>query len=164
MCEQARDDQVEKIEPSNDKKVLTHERPNSKPQCTTPFCNTQDPSSRVLCAECTNRRFSLSSTDSSDNSLEKIQEKSSVRTRPSDPSPYTAEPIPTKTDPIESDETKWCCELCDYSHNLNSNERCIYCEQGHRPQQITSSSTKHSERSSTHRDYDQLNKSGNIYL
>jgi hypothetical protein len=155
--------QVEKIKPSNIKNDPIRAKSKIKHQCHTPSCNTQNPSSRFLCDECTYEKYSSQSTsETTDNSVEKIKEKSSTSSRPSYPSLSPTEPKPLKTHSVGSDQTKRYCELCNYNQNSGNNGECTHCGHGHRPQQTKSSSTNHSERSTALQTNVQLNKQGNL--
>ncbi len=156
--------QAEKTKPNNNvKNEPISVEPNIKLQCNTPSCNTQNPSSRFLCEECTSKKCLLQSTSEiPDNSIKKIQEKPSAPSRSAHSSSSTIEPKPIKIDSIGSDQKEWCCELCNYEHNLHDNETCVYCEHGRRPKQITSSSTNYSARLINSQTNVQLNKQGNV--
>jgi len=160
---QGRRVQVEKIKPSNIKNESIRVEPNFKHRCNTPSCNTQNPSSRFLCDECTHEKYSAQSTSEiPDNSIKKIQEKPPAPSRPSYPSISTIEPKLVKIAPIGPDQTKWCCELCNYNQNSSDNERCISCDHDRRPQQNKSSSTKSFERPTTLQTNVELNRQGNL--
>ncbi len=163
MCGQGLRIQVHKLKSNNVINKPIREESNITYQCSTRFCNTQDPSSSILCDECLSRKFE-STTMISDLPQEQKQEKSSISSRSSNLSWHNPEPKSMKIDPIESDPTEWRCEECSYDQNLIDNETCVVCEYGHRPQQTKSSSTKTSERSSTFKTDDQLKKQGNILL
>jgi hypothetical protein len=119
--------QAEKLKPKNDiqKSVRVEEEPKIPFQCSTRFCNRQDPSSDILCEKCISAMC--------------VPINPSV---PPYPSPNIADSLPMKIGQIQPYKTEWRCEYCNHQNNLSSNERCIYCQQGHRPQQITSPSTK----------------------
>jgi len=156
--------QAVKPKPNNDIIKPAQEKPDITFQCSSSFCNTQDPSSPSLCNECTSKRYSLLSSTSkiSEISQKNFQEKYPTPFRSPYPSLFTTEPNPIRSDQIEADQTKWCCEMCGYTDNLDDNEKCIICEYGRRPKQTKSSSTKYSERPITVPANDQLNKRGNI--
>lgn len=139
VCGQGMRIQVEKQKPKVEIKKTIQEESTTTFQCSSPYCNTQDSSSRILCDECISRQY-LTTPEIPDIS----PKKSSI----------DSEPKSTKID-----QTEWRCECCDYEHNLFDNLVCVYCQLGCRPDPPKSSSAKHSERSTTFQPNDPLEKS-----
>jgi hypothetical protein len=159
MCEQGMRVQAEKLKPSADIKKPVRKESETNLSCNTRHCNTQDPSSNILCDKCISVIFAAPSSPAIPSSSQRpVQNKPLV---PPNPSPNATDSIPMEIDPINSYETEWCCECCDYPNNLNSNERCVYCQQGHRPREITSSSTNIPKRFNIPEVIDQRTKQGN---
>ncbi len=151
--------QAENLKPSDDINKPVPKEPEINLSCNTRHCNTQDPSSDILCDKCISAICEAPSSPAMPyNPQRTVQNKSLV---PPHPSPNTTDSIPMEIDPINPYETEWCCECCDYPNNLNSNERCVYCQQGHRPREITSSLTNISKRSNIPQVIDQQTKQGN---
>ncbi|CAF0881409.1 unnamed protein product, partial [Didymodactylos carnosus] len=159
-CRQGMRVQADKLKQNNDIPKPVREEPIIKLTCNTPFCNTHDPSINILCDKCISALcVAPFSSEISDNPQRAIQ------TNPLVP-PYrsfnTTNSIPIEIEQIQTYETEWRCEYCDYPDNLSSNEQCIYCQQGHRPKQITSSPTNFCKSSITPQTGDQQTKQGNV--
>jgi hypothetical protein len=141
MCGQGMRMQVEKQKPKVEIKKTIPEESTTTFQCSTPFCNTQDPSSNTLCDECISRQY-LTTHEIPDISPKKSSTDSDSESKST-----------------KIDQTEWRCECCDYEHNLFDNLVCVLCQFGHRPDLPKSSSAKHSERSTTFQPNDPLEKS-----
>jgi len=137
MCEQGTRVrvQVEKSKPKDDIKNPNYEESNIKPRCKT------------------------TTSKISDNRQTTTQINPSV---PSYPLSDRINPMPMIIDQMQSYETEWHCEICDYSENLSTSERCVYCQEGHRPSHIKSSSTRPDKRPDRIHTDDRRNKPGNL--